>query len=297
MDILITGSSGLLASRLIKELISTNHKIFYSTRSKTIDKLPHIDIFEPDINILAERLFNIDYIIHTAAMPYKDCLKNPYEAINLNSIITARLGIAAKNANIKGFIYFSTLRVFKDIVEPYKYESLEPDNFDFYANTKFCGERFLNSIFEHNKKNLNILRLANICCAPTSISEKHRQTAFNDICYQAIRNKKILIRSNKYMKRDFVPFHILKNKVNQIISEEIENTSSISFVSSNQLTTICALSERIAKAYEKLFGVKIPIEFSCESNNNQIKYDNKQINRDIFDFEIEKSLRFYHEKI
>ena len=108
MDILITGCKGLLASRLIQELLMRNHNIYCSSRSKLTNDLPAIDIFEADINKLSEKLKKIDFIIHTAGIPYQKCIDNPLEAIKVNSLLTARLGQAGLMANIKKFIYFRT---------------------------------------------------------------------------------------------------------------------------------------------------------------------------------------------
>ena len=72
-----------------------------------------------------------------------------------------------------------------------------------YATSNILAENFIIQSISDSKINGYIFRLSNVFGAPINIGSDCWHLAIQDICYQAIKNKKIILNSNGSQKRDF----------------------------------------------------------------------------------------------
>lgn len=126
-SILITGATGLIGSTLIKCLLELNEKLSANITIVAIARNPekvkalfgerpihwiYQDMIQPIINIG----HSIDYIVHCAnSTSSKFYVEKPVENINTSYIGTNNILNYAKNNNVKGVVYLSSLECYGTI--------------------------------------------------------------------------------------------------------------------------------------------------------------------------------------
>ena len=118
MNIFLTGASGFVGSHLLKRLTADGHHVMCHVRLRLPEEFMQMKglvAWEGDLNnvsALSNAIQGIDSIIHCAA---ETSLWNSAELlIASNVIMTQRMIQAAKQANVKQFIYMSDASVAKD---------------------------------------------------------------------------------------------------------------------------------------------------------------------------------------
>ncbi|UCB56909.1 MAG: dTDP-4-dehydrorhamnose reductase [Candidatus Omnitrophota bacterium] len=153
MKILITGSSGMLAAALIRQL-SDKYEVAGLDISKVqntnykLQKFIECDITDGKKTLGAISSCGVDIVIHTAAYTDVDgCEKNPQEAEKVNALGTKNVARAAKDCNCL-LIYISTDFVFDgEKKTPYTEED-KPHPINAYGKAKLDGERLVQSILK-----------------------------------------------------------------------------------------------------------------------------------------------------
>lgn len=145
MKVLVTGSSGLVGSQVVKDLVSENHKVYSCyNNSKPSHGIPvKLDITNHDDikNVLTE--IKPDAIIHLAAITDVDlCEAEPDLAIKINAKATK---IFAEHAQNSFFVYVSTDYVF-DGNKGLQKENNKPNPLGAYGLSKLEGEISLNNL-------------------------------------------------------------------------------------------------------------------------------------------------------
>ncbi len=139
---LITGSSGLIGSQIVKDLLSKGHQVYscYNKLKPAGGKPVNMDL--TDSKDIENSLHKIkpDVIIHLAAMTNVDeCETNEKIATKVNVDATKLLLIHASKFN-SFFIYVSTDYVFDGTRGMYN-ESDTPKPLGIYGKTKLDGEK------------------------------------------------------------------------------------------------------------------------------------------------------------
>ena len=208
MNILITGGSGFIAGRLAKHFSLKFKKVLLVTRKKNLKlDLPdnvQIKNIDWDNQFNLENLCdNIDIIFHTAGMNAKIAKKDPKKADIFNGYKTLKLIKSAIKKNVKKFIFLSTAHVYSNPLIGIINEDTKVTNAHPYATSNILAENFIIQSISDSKINGYIFRLSNVFGAPINIGSDCWHLAIQDICYQAIKNKKIILNSNGSQKRDF----------------------------------------------------------------------------------------------
>jgi len=147
MKYLVTGSAGLVGSRVIKELTELDHKVYSCYNyMKPENGIPtKLDLTNTnDIKDVIDRI-KPDRIIHLAAMTNVDLCETEQDLatkINVKSTEIIAREAAKKNAF---FIYVSTDYVF-DGIQGMKKENDTPNPLGFYGKSKLDGELTLNNL-------------------------------------------------------------------------------------------------------------------------------------------------------
>jgi len=145
MKFLITGSAGLVGSRVTKDLVTQNHTVYSCYHESKPDfGIPKIlDLLDPvAIKKMIEDT-SPDVIIHLAALTNVDLCETEKDlATKINEKATEILARqAAKRKTF--FVYVSTDYVF-DGIQGMKKESDIPNPLGFYGKSKLAGELALN---------------------------------------------------------------------------------------------------------------------------------------------------------
>jgi len=147
MKFLVTGSAGLIGSKVIKDLADQNHTIY----SCYHDDMPEygiptkLDLTNPNDIISVLDKIKPDRIIHLAALTNVDLCETEKDlATKINEKATEIL--AKQAAKIDAFfVYVSTDYVF-DGIKGMKKENDTPNPLEFYGKSKLAGELALNNL-------------------------------------------------------------------------------------------------------------------------------------------------------
>ncbi|MDD5659481.1 MAG: NAD(P)-dependent oxidoreductase [Actinomycetota bacterium] len=163
--IFVTGATGFIGQNLIIEL-AKNNDVFALVRHKSINKLAHLkNIIKEviigdllDVNSYADKLNEVDYVFHLAAL-YK--LDAPKEALYKHNVIgTQKLLEICINKKIEKIVYFSTAYVAgaKDVDLATEQDPL-PERFkNWYEWSKAEGEKIALYFYKQYRLPLIIVR-------------------------------------------------------------------------------------------------------------------------------------------
>jgi len=184
----ITGATGLLGSILIKSLLAKNKKI----RIIALARKP-TDIESKDLSFIygdvAQKLSinePIDYIVHGAnPTASKEFIDHPVETIKTIYEGTLNTLELAKEKNVKGYLYLSSMEVYTDMNTTSARSS--------YPEGKRLAENLCASYFHEYKVNAKIARLAQTFGA--GIDTQNDNRVFAQFVRSAKEKKDIVLRT------------------------------------------------------------------------------------------------------
>lgn len=147
MKFLVTGSSGLVGSQVVKDLIQQNHTVFSCYHNtKPLHGTPILlDLTDENKIIHTLQETRPDRVIHLAAMTNVDLCEIEKElATQINTKVTEILAKQAAKQNAF-FLYVSTDYIF-DGINGMKKEDDSPNPLGFYGRSKLEGEITLNKL-------------------------------------------------------------------------------------------------------------------------------------------------------
>jgi len=160
--VLITGGAGFIGSHLVETLLKKGEKVrvidnFLTGKKENLSFIKdypseQIEVIEGDIRDVEtckNVMKGIDYVLHQAALPsVPRSVKDPITTNEINIKGTLNLLLAAKDMNVKRFVYASSSSIYGDQPVSPKEESLNPAPLSPYAGSKLAAEYYC-SIFYH----------------------------------------------------------------------------------------------------------------------------------------------------
>lgn len=283
--ILITGGMGYLGSRIANHLAKEYDLDIYLTTHTTQpilpkwlskDKLISLDITTNNNKKLLEACKGIQTIIHLAALGEIDSKTDPEKAFIVNSLGTLKLLQAAKTTGIKRFIYFSTAHVYGSPLMGKITEQTIPRPITPYAITHKAAEDFV--LAAHNKKTFCgiVLRVSNAFGAPAHPKINQWTLVVNDLCKQAVIDKKIVLKSSGLQIRDFITIEDTARAVAHFLYLPINECDNGLFnVGGENPLRIIDLAEMISARCNKILAFKPEIikqDKSQDENSDTLNY-------------------------
>ena len=149
MKALVTGGAGFIGSHIVDRLISDGHEVVvlddFSTghRSNLVDSKA-LSIVEGDISnpdIVKKCMSGIDWVFHMAAVAsVPKTVNDPVGSSAVNYSGTLNLLDAARNNNVKRFIFASSAALYGDEPTLPKVETMNPVTLSPYAVDKLASE-------------------------------------------------------------------------------------------------------------------------------------------------------------
>jgi len=241
MNILVTGGSGFIGSRLVNDLLQENHKvkIFDKVASDLYPDLVTIGDVR-DMDALIEASKDIDVIYNLAAEHADDVTPlSLYEDVNVGGAIN--VVEAAKNNNIKHIVFTSSVAIYGlNRGEPD--ESFDAQPFNEYGRTKYEAEKvFLGWVNENEENLLTIVRPSVI------FGENNRGNVYN-LIKQIYSGKFLMVGDGENKKSMGYVGNIasfLASRVNDQNSTEVYNFAGKPDLSSNEIVGIIKKSLNI----------------------------------------------------
>ena len=178
--ILITGVAGFIGSNLLEKLLILNQKVVgldnFSTGTqdnlKEVQSLvskkqwSNFTFIKGDISNIksCERAcMNIDYVLHQAALgSVPRSIKDPIKTNKSNISGFLNIMVAAKNANVKSFVYAASSSTYGDHKKLPKKEHIIGNPLSPYAVTKYVNELYADVFYRSYKFNSIGLRYFNV---------------------------------------------------------------------------------------------------------------------------------------
>jgi nucleoside-diphosphate-sugar epimerase len=149
---LVTGGAGFIGSALVNQLVELGHPVRvvdnFSTgfRRNLENCLHHIQLIEGDLSELSvckASVRGVEYVLHQAAIPsVQRSVEDPIRSHNANVAATLNMLVAARDAQVKRFVFASSSSVYGDTETLPKVETMPENPLSPYALTKLAGEKY-----------------------------------------------------------------------------------------------------------------------------------------------------------
>ena len=177
MNILITGGMGVLGSMVVEELMERDSSVVLYARHQDHSLLPEDviqrvryvrgDVLDLPNLVHTLREYNINCIVHMAALLIGEAQQNPYLGFKINAEGTVNVLEAARIAGVSRFVYTSSKSIYGAVPPPYCHPTYTPLPEDgpknpirVYDVTKLAGEHMALNYVANFNLDVIILRFA-----------------------------------------------------------------------------------------------------------------------------------------
>lgn len=232
-----------------------------------------MDVVRADVlqtESLGPALDGIDTVIHLAAVNEVESQQDPEAALEVNGKGTYRLLQACQVHEVKRFIYFSTFHVYgpgapQPITELTPTRPIHP-----YAITHHVAEDFVNCHKHSYDMETAILRLSNAYGYPADPMVQRWTLVFNNLCFQAVREGKIQLRTRGTQQRDFIPLIDVARATKHLLDLPPGGWRSGLFNLGGECSmSIYEVAQRIAGEYVDWYGKEVPV-ITGEDEDSQV---------------------------
>ncbi len=299
MNLLIIGGSGLLGGRLYKHFKEKqyNVKILVRKNKKNYRNFFADDILKIDfynLNELKNACNDKDIIIHAAGLNSQNSVKNELEALFIKEKFTKNLINIANNIKVKKLIFISTVHVYSSFLNKEYHENSKTDNLHPYAISNFKGEKTLLN-YSDSVTEIFILRLSNCFGSPINKNVDCWKLFINDLCKQAIKTKKLVIKQNPKIKRDFLEISNFINYIEYFIKTNKKFRFKIINIGSGKSYTLFEIAKIIQRRVKFHLGFT-PSIILDKTNTDQVANSKFKMNIDrLKKLKIKKITNFINE--
>ena len=261
MRILITGGFGFVGGRVAQHLHQVGHQIVLGSRSasKSPNWLPQAEVLRTSWNDrdALEKICNgVEAVIQAAGMNAQDCAADPAAALEFNGLATANLLESARRAGVKRFVYLSTAHVYSSQLANTIDEASCPRNLHPYATSHLAGENAVLYASQCTRQMYGtVLRLSNAFGVPTHAEANCWMLLVNDLCRQAVCDRRLKLHSAGLQRRDFVTLHDVGRALAHMLELPDERVQgSIFNVGGGSAKRVIDMAEMIQARCLELFG-------------------------------------------
>lgn len=275
--ILITGVAGLIGSHLAEELSKNNSVIgvdnFIGGYRDNVPK--EIKLIEADCKNISSEIFEgVDVVIHAACTAHEGLSVFSPGFITENTFgASVNVLKCAAQANVKRFIYFSSMaRYGEQSTVPFT-ESMLPKPQDPYGIAKYAFERVLESIADIHGINYTIIVPHNVIGPNQVYTDPFRNVAAIMI-NRMLQGKQPIIYGDGMQSRCFSDIRDVVSPTLKIVESNNLHKEVINIGPDSGYITILTLAEKIAS----LIGFNLDPVFLSE-RPKEVKYANCSANK------------------
>ncbi len=221
--ILVTGGLGYVGGRISRFLSeNSNNELIIADIEKRAappiwlkkGKIVNLDLSSGDLDDVCK---GVDCIIHLAATNEIESGSNPEKALLINGLGSLKLLRSAEKNKVKRLIYFSTAHIYKNPLSGSIDENTLTRPGHPYAITHKVAEDFI--LASHDRKSIEgvVLRMSNSFGAPVNPEVNRWTLLVNDLCRQAVADKKLVLKSAGLQERDFITLEDVCRAVSHFI--------------------------------------------------------------------------------
>ena len=263
MKLLITGGSGYVGTKLVKQLVELpevteiliydnlskgNHNFFLGNQYANANKIQSFRGDILDTRQLKKLMRDVDVVVHLAAIvttPFANTDPHFYEQVNHWG--TAEVVYAAEESDISKFIYLSSTSVY-GASDHIANDGTKPSPSTFYGISKLRGEEHVERLAK--KKNAIIIRGGNVYGYSKSM---RFDAVINRFMFDANFTNRIQINGNGKQSRAFIHVDYLADSLAQVVTKEVSN-GTYNLVDKNlQILDLVDVIKEIYPSLEFLF--------------------------------------------
>lgn len=284
--VLITGADGYLGGRILEHLNQNStftlklgilnpdetHCITHQLYQK--HTLCQYDLLNQAT--FPELLSDVDAIIHLAALNHQQCELNPQLAKDINETAVENLIKTSIDTGVKKFIYFSTFHVYN--LEQIKNNQVDENTpvaslKSLYAETHYNAEKHVFRFHENGQIQGLVFRLSNALGTPVLPEVNAWMLIANDLCRQAVTQKKLILKSSGIQQRNFVPIGDVVRAVAHALSLNINDSLPLYNLGGTESIRIVDIAKKIQKLCKETLGYRpdlvIPMTKQKDAANQQ----------------------------
>ena len=273
MRILISGGFGFIGGRLGQYFSGLGHEVILGSRQNNLPpkwllsaKVSKFEWKNP--KSLENICKDIDIVIHAAGMNAKDCLIDPKKALEFNGTATELFATSARKMKVKHFIYISTAHVYSNPLQGTITEETSAENSHPYASTHLAGEKGIFKATNNSKMKSTVIRLSNAFGSPADIKINCWMLLINDLCMQAAKDGKLVLKSSGIQKRNFISIFNVSLAINHLIkNREQLDKYSIFNLGSSLSSSVIDIAKLVQDRCYLVMGFKPPIKLPIENND------------------------------
>jgi len=271
--VLLTGGLGYVGGRLALALHEAGYVVYCGTRRNGLSapawfpKMLMTNLDWDSIDSLSQACKGVDCVVHLAAMNEIESVHDPVGALQVNGLASLRLLEAAKLADVRRFIYFSTAHVYGSPLQGSIDETTLPRPIHPYAITHKVAEDFVLAMHDRKQIEGAVIRLSNGFGAPVT-PDVHRWTLLvNDLCRQAVTTGELRLNSSGTQLRDFITLGDVASAVKHVIQLDAAQLADGLFnLGSGKTMSIFEMTKRVAARWKVLTGHEIAIVRPAEDD-------------------------------
>lgn len=258
--VLITGGFGYLGGRIATRVARDGWQVRLASRQLHGPPawLPQaetvlLDVLQP--NTLDAALSGVQAIVHLAALNEIESSANPKAALLVNTLGSLHLLEAAIRVGIEKFIFFSTAHIYGAPLVGHITECSLPRPVQPYAITHRAAEDFILSAHDKLKIAGIVVRLSNGFGVPMHPAVDRWTLLVNDLCLQAVQNKKLTLRSSGLEQRDFIALHDVGRAVSHFLDlPRLDCEDGLFNLGGECAMTVWEMAQRIAQCCCETLG-------------------------------------------
>lgn len=287
--ILLTGGFGYIGARVAQSLAKqTDMKIYLGSRilrpsPNWLKSATPVVLSWDSTDCLRDSCAGMSTIIHLAAMNEVDCLSDPIKALEINTVSTARLVEAAKQENVKKLIYISTAHIYGSKLAGRIDENFLPKPISCYAISHRAAEDIVLAAGHDSSLVGIVARLSNGFGVPADYSVNRWSLLVNDLCKQAVINRRLVLKTSGEQRRDFITLTDASAAISHLSHLPLELVGDGIFnVGGAWAPTILEMAELVSQRSNAILGYAPSIHKLMEDHNRH---------GDLLDYRIDKLIK------
>jgi UDP-glucose 4-epimerase len=295
MRILITGASGYLAQAFALMLRELGEEVVLASRmqlpqEKKVAGCDEVLIDFSNSDSILKALKGVDAVIHCAGLNSASSVENPNLAEEINAENT-RVLVERSIGQAKTFVYISTIHVYASELCGTITESSITSNQHPYATSHLHGEYHVQSNSRKFPAGAFNIRLANTFGIPIQKESSAWDLVINQLCKQAILERKLLLRSNPNTIRNFIPVSTATRNIFQLLKKFADTRDTNCFnVGSSTNLSLNQIVEIISNECQKLFGFQVSVHYEMDSMAEKQEFDFRSEYSNFQDVDFEKEI-------
>ena len=255
--VVVTGGFGYVGGRIVQKLLSDGFDVRVSTR-RTQAAIPSwarsTVQWGSDLKALCD---GAGSLVHLAAPNEIICAEDPQRGIAETVALSEQALAAAAGAGVRRFIYFSTVHVYGPLLG-FIDESTPPAPHHPYGEAHLASEAAVEAAAGENLAAI-ALRLSNGFGAPADNGTDRWSLLVNDLCRQAVQDRRIALKSGGRQLRDFLPLGDITAATAHFLKHPVQTLYDVINLSSGKAVSARVMAATILSRAKILLGDDISL--------------------------------------